>query len=157
MANQRRSSYFRITVAVNQSLDLSQIFCTFGEQLEKEFLIEGGVILLFDELSDSLLFQYQWGMPERIEGILDRQLVRNFFHKDAIRKKTAVSLSVSDNGIGLRKPLDQILNSSESGIGLAGMQERLQLLGGKLILTSQSGKQTTVKAIVPSQKIYPKE
>ncbi len=61
--------------------------------------------------------------------------------------KTAVA--IRDNGIGFQLP-DEIGDLSRSGkLGLLGMQERAQLLGGNLEIRSEPGKGTTVTFIVP--------
>ena len=53
-------------------------------------------------------------------------------------------VDVADAGSGFEP--DMIENS---GIGLAGMEERARLLGGKLSIVSQPGKGTTVHLLVP--------
>jgi signal transduction histidine kinase len=50
----------------------------------------------------------------------------------------AITLTIKDNGIGL---LDQAVESRRS-FGLLGMQERAQLIGGKLAIHGEDG--TTV-------------
>jgi len=55
-----------------------------------------------------------------------------------------VRLVVSDDGIGFDKP-KQITDLVRDGkVGLAGMRERAQLLGGRLSVTSKLGKGTTI-------------
>lgn len=56
----------------------------------------------------------------------------------------AVSLCVRDNGQGFNPKLP-----SGKGFGLVGMRERIQSLGGQLIIASQPGQGTQVTAIVP--------
>ncbi len=64
-----------------------------------------------------------------------------------------VSLTVSDDGRGFdpqrlqRATGDPDLASQR--YGMVGMQERLQLLGGRLVVDSQPGTGTTVRAVVP--------
>jgi two-component system sensor histidine kinase DegS len=55
-----------------------------------------------------------------------------------------ITISISDNGRGFQPP-DQLENLTRSGkLGLAGMQERVKLLGGNLKISSEPGKGTTV-------------
>jgi PAS domain S-box-containing protein len=58
-------------------------------------------------------------------------------------------LSISDNGKGFELP-ERMSDMAGSGkLGLAGMQERAQLLGGRLNISSQPGKGTTVTVRLP--------
>ncbi|MBC7335254.1 MAG: GAF domain-containing sensor histidine kinase, partial [Clostridia bacterium] len=58
-------------------------------------------------------------------------------------------VSVRDNGIGFQVP-SLIGDLTYKGkLGLAGMEERVHLLQGKLFLESQPGRGTTVKVLVP--------
>jgi signal transduction histidine kinase len=54
---------------------------------------------------------------------------------------SAACVSISDDGCG-------ISSSNSSGIGLAGVRERLELMGGKLTVHSRPGR-TTVRAEIP--------
>jgi signal transduction histidine kinase len=54
-----------------------------------------------------------------------------------------VSVTVRDDGRGFDT------SASTSGFGLAGMRERVELLGGELALTSRAGQGTTVSATLP--------
>lgn len=67
--------------------------------------------------------------------------------------ETQVTLTVKDNGRGIpREVLARFHSGLAGGIGLAGMKERLNELGGSL--TVQSGAAgTTVAAIVPVQQL----
>ena len=61
-----------------------------------------------------------------------------------------VKLTISDNGRGfeLSGRVDEFPRSGK--LGLAGMQERAQLLGGTLEVKSKPGKGTTLIVEVPS-------
>ncbi len=56
----------------------------------------------------------------------------------------AISLCVRDNGQGFNPKVQ-----SGKGFGLVGIRERIQSLGGQLIIASQPGQGTQVTAIVP--------
>ena len=59
-------------------------------------------------------------------------------------------LTIKDNGKGFRLP-ERIGDLASAGkLGLAGMQERAQLVRGKLTLHSEPGKGTTVTVEIPS-------
>jgi signal transduction histidine kinase len=60
-----------------------------------------------------------------------------------------VSLSVADDGKGFEEQ-----NGMSAGIGLLGMRERLEVLGGKLEIESGAGQGTRLTAHIPLQKAY---
>jgi PAS domain S-box-containing protein len=60
----------------------------------------------------------------------------------------AVYLSITDNGKGFRAERRMRANKGK-GLGLLGMRERLEIVGGKFALTSAPGKGTTVLAQIP--------
>jgi two-component system, NarL family, sensor kinase len=70
-----------------------------------------------------------------------------------VRHGRSVVLTVADNGCGFEAPGE--LSGSPGGgpartrYGLAGMAERVHLIGGRLRVTSQAGAGTTVEATVP--------
>lgn len=53
-----------------------------------------------------------------------------------------ISLTIQDNGMGIPRNVKQ-------GIGLLGIEERLNLLGGRLVTTSKPGKGLTLEATIP--------
>jgi PAS domain S-box-containing protein len=59
-------------------------------------------------------------------------------------------LSISDNGVGFTPNA----STARSGLGLISMRERLHLIGGKFIITSQPGSGTRVDATVKMEKIF---
>jgi PAS domain S-box-containing protein len=68
-----------------------------------------------------------------------------------------IKMTVSDNGRGfeLKGPLNELSRSGK--LGLAGMQERVQLVGGRLSIQSEVGKGTTVIAEVPRHRYLKRE
>jgi signal transduction histidine kinase/ligand-binding sensor domain-containing protein len=54
-------------------------------------------------------------------------------------------LSIWDNGKGFDADLAALKRASQSGFGLAGINERARILGGKLVINSGPGEGTTVK------------
>jgi signal transduction histidine kinase len=61
------------------------------------------------------------------------------------RDQQKVILEISDDGLGF----DPTTNRDKGGLGLAGMEERVALLGGQLIINSQPGRGTRVRVKVP--------
>jgi signal transduction histidine kinase len=59
-----------------------------------------------------------------------------------------VCMTIKDNGKGFRK--EHLLHASENQrLGLLGMRERLEMIGGNFTVTSAPGKGTTLVAQVP--------
>lgn len=67
----------------------------------------------------------------------------------------SVSVMVEDDGIGF--DVDAVEHSTDfrRGLGLLGMRERIELLGGDLIISSAPGKGTSVAMRVPLAQIIP--
>lgn len=61
-----------------------------------------------------------------------------------------LSLEVSDQGRGIPRERLHVCNGNKSaaGVGIAGMRERVQQLGGRLVVESR-GRGTTVRAVLP--------
>jgi signal transduction histidine kinase len=75
-------------------------------------------------------------------------------HSNATRVKVllmvepdALSLEITDNGQGFAAPSE----NGSSGLGLAGMRERVLAVNGELDIASAPGRGTTVKVVVPRQ------
>jgi signal transduction histidine kinase len=64
-----------------------------------------------------------------------------------------VQLEVSDNGKGFVVPPTWIDFVRQEHYGLAGAAERVSALGGVLIVESQPGNSTTVRATIPLEDI----
>ncbi len=99
-------------------------------------------------------------LGEEAELVLFRiaqEAVRNVWrHSQATSAEITVEfdqsktrIAVSDNGKGFSVPQTMGDLAKNGKLGLAGMQERAQLIGGGLALQSEPGKGTTVTAEVP--------
>lgn len=60
-----------------------------------------------------------------------------------------VCFEIQDNGKGLSKPLDWVAYAREGHLGIVGMKERAEAIGGTFQLISQPGEGTMVQVIVP--------
>jgi len=69
----------------------------------------------------------------------------NFREKDIV-------LNVVDDGIGFDVPVIIGIKSAASRLGLVGMQERSEIFGGRLEITSRPGKGTAVTIYIPIPK-----
>ncbi|MBV9578338.1 MAG: HAMP domain-containing sensor histidine kinase [Chloroflexi bacterium] len=65
------------------------------------------------------------------------------------RRLSVVVASVTDDGRGFN--VEEMMRSRERGLGLFGMQERLALVSGQLVIDSAPGRGTRITARVPLQ------
>jgi PAS domain S-box-containing protein len=63
-------------------------------------------------------------------------------------------LEIIDNGVGFDVPTNWIAMTRQGHFGLAGAAERVQALGGKFTVESQSGRGTCVRAVIPIEDIF---
>jgi signal transduction histidine kinase len=63
-----------------------------------------------------------------------------------------IVLNVTDDGIGFDVPVIIGIKSAASRLGLVGMQERAEIFGGRLDITSKPGKGTSVTTYIPIPK-----
>jgi two-component system sensor histidine kinase UhpB len=68
---------------------------------------------------------------------------------DLRRRSDEVVAGVEDDGRGF--DVEEMMRSRERGLGLFGMQERLALVGGQLLIDSSPGQGTRIQARVPSR------
>jgi signal transduction histidine kinase len=106
------------------------------------------------------LAQTREGAPARLDPELESAVYRlvqecltnavKHAHADRVnvrltQERATVVLTVSDDGSGFDT------QRADGGFGLIGMQERVELVGGRLAIDSAPGKGTTVRAELPAQ------
>ena len=67
---------------------------------------------------------------------------------ELIRRPDEAIAAIEDDGAGF--DVEEIMRLRERGLGLFGMQERLALVGGQLVIDSTPGSGTRIRARVPS-------
>jgi len=67
------------------------------------------------------------------------------------RQGDEIRVTITDDGKGFKLPQQLSEFASQGKLGLTGMAERVQLIGGKLEVNSQEGKGTTVIVTVPTE------
>jgi len=68
-----------------------------------------------------------------------------------VQRKTSVELRIHDNGQGI-VPEDMVSMRAEGhGLGLLGMRERAELLGGTFLIDTEANKGTTITVTLPFQ------
>src|SRR5690606_11062241 len=65
-------------------------------------------------------------------------------------RRDLVSISIQDNGIGFSYNLKKMQNKSQ--FGLIGMQERVELLDGRMKIRSDSASGTRVMVTIPTKR-----
>jgi PAS domain S-box-containing protein len=119
-------------------------------ELKKEYGVEAtlevvGDVRRFSQEAELILFRI---VQEALRNVAKHAQASKAEVKIEFEKqKTRVT--ISDDGIGFELP-ESLGDLPHTGkLGLAGMQERVQLLGGNLKLKSKPGKGTTVIATAP--------
>jgi len=75
----------------------------------------------------------------------------------AIRQgETAVSVEIIDNGQGFQVE-EAALAKGRKRLGLLGMRERAEMIGGTFAITSSPGQETTVRVEIPQHKAAPRK
>ena len=101
-------------------------------------------------------------LPQEIQLILFRiaqEALNNIYRHSGASEASVtletqedqVRMTINDNGKGFKVPKQLSDFASQGKLGLTGMVERIQLIGGKLEVTSQTGKGTQVVAKTPSK------
>jgi two-component system sensor histidine kinase UhpB len=72
-------------------------------------------------------------------------------HVELQRNAHAVMAVVADDGHGF--DVEEMMRSRERGLGLFGMQERLALVEGELVIDSAPGHGTRIRARVPTRLV----
>jgi two-component system NarL family sensor kinase len=123
------------------------------EQLTRELSEESGIEIGFTQITHT----HAATLPDTVNTVLFRiaqeALINIVRHAQASSaalaldiSHDAVTLTIADNGRGF--DVTHVFVGRRSGIGLRNMRERLEALGGKLSLASQTG-HTVVTARVP--------
>ncbi|MES0279066.1 MAG: PAS domain S-box protein [Dehalococcoidales bacterium] len=154
-----------------QSVEALESLRRIAQDLRPRILDDLGLIPALEWMADSLIKNHgieaqievsgqQRDLPSEVQLLLFRiaqEALNNIRrHTNASMALVTVEfgddetlLSISDNGKGFEPP-ERMSDMAGSGkLGLAGMQERAQLLGGRINISSQPGKGTTVTVHVP--------
>lgn len=129
--------------------DTFEEFCReFGQRTQLAIAYEGVdldsvpepvITCLYRFLQESLTNVAKHARAERVQVKLEVQPKR-------------VSLRVRDDGLGFNREVGSAIARQQKGIGLLGMQERLELLGGWLEIESQPGQGSCLIAHLPLEE-----
>ena len=100
------------------------------------------------ETPDDLKIVIYRVLQEALENVA-RHSKADQIHVSLDRSNHTVELTVQDNGSGFR--LEDVMSADDSlrGMGLSGMRERVELVGGQFAITSGVGEGTTIHASMP--------
>ncbi len=132
------------TVGLNYTLE--GLCCDFAERTQLSVDYVGAKLPVLSEATNICLYRFLQEALTNIAKHAQASQVRVGLRCDA----ETVSLSVEDDGRGF----DEQIGMSEAGIGLLGMRERLEVLGGKLEIESGAGQGTRLRARIPVQKAH---
>ena len=122
--------------------------------LSDTFTLRSGIqVSLLISSGDSTLIKGDRAM--NLYRVVQEALMNAWKHSHALRvniqgrfESEKLFLDISDNGTGMDKDAWESLEST-SNFGLAGMKERIQLLGGCFTFTSTKGSGTVIRLEVP--------
>jgi two-component system sensor histidine kinase UhpB len=124
----------------------------------------GALVQRFEDQSHILTGFKVTGIKERLSGELELVLYRvaqealtnvikhakaEHVHIDLIRTDDTVILSVTDDGVGIDSVAPKVRDGRGLGLGLFGMEERVQLVGGTLAVTPVDPHGTRITATIP--------
>lgn len=132
--------------AVLDDIGLTEAMKWQTGEFEKRFSIR--VTAFFSDIPDNL----QQNITVALFRIYQETLTNIARHAEATHVQVRLTcdhrlltLEVQDDGKGV----DEELISAKRTLGLLGMQERALMIGGEFIFSSQPGKGTTVKILIP--------
>ena len=132
------------TVGLGPTLEC---FCRdFGQRTQLSIDYLGPELPTLPEAASICLYRFLQEALTNVAKHARAHQVHVALHRDA----ETVSLSVEDDGRGFDKQARLSVSGWPMGIGLLGMQERLESLGGWLTIDSQPGQGTRLVAFLPA-------
>ena len=127
------------------TLGLKAAAITYCQQFEKRTGIPIEVDIKFDTqlLNDEIAITFYRILQETLTNIFKHANAKRIWF-DIRTDDDNVQMTIQDNGNGFK-----VKASQKKGIGITGMKERMELVGGKLLVHSVSGKGTVITASVP--------
>jgi PAS domain S-box-containing protein len=131
--------------AVGLSPTLEDVCRDFGKRTQLSIDYEGEKLPVLPDAVSICLYRV---LQEALTNVARHAQARHVWV--ALRREVdSISLSVDDDGQGFDLPVTPSFTGRPMGIGLLGMRDRLELLGGGMEIDSQPGKGTRLVAHVP--------
>ena len=122
-------------------------FChTFGNRTQLDIVYEGTRLPSLADATNICLYRV---LQESLTNVAKHAQASQVWVKLWV-DETAVHLSITDNGVGFQVET-AVTRPQSTGLGLLGMHERVELLGGHLQLEAMPGQGTRVTAHLPLQ------
>jgi signal transduction histidine kinase len=137
-----------IRPAMLDTLGLGTALRTYSQ----EFSLRTGLPVIFDadpeipELSDIYSITLYRILQEALTNVYKHSMANQVWVELSLDERNII-LTIQDNGIGFS--FSAMKESSDSGIGIIGMQERMTLVGGQLLIKSSHSKGTIISAHLP--------
>jgi len=127
---------------------LENYICEWSAQsgIEADFHCRGGRM---DEISDEIRTAIYRVVQESLTNVAKHAHDAATVSVVLDRTDTGLQLTIEDNGPGFDHAMDTGRERKNGGLGLAGMRERLSLIGGRLEVESSLGQGTTIFARIP--------
>lgn len=154
-----------------QIRDVLQEVRRFSRDLRPSILDDLGLLPALEWLTGELKHEYGIDAGLKVTGTQKRlspeaELILFRIVQEALRNTTRharasraevivefvdskIKVSISDNGVGFKIPVNLGTLTQTGKLGLTGMQERAQLLGGSLKLDSEMGRGTVITVEAP--------
>jgi signal transduction histidine kinase len=125
------------------------------ETYSREFSLRTGLPVKFEadlklpEISDVYSITLYRTLQETLTNVIKHSNASQVW-VELIIEEHQIVLTIQDNGSGFSEEG----NSSRKGIGIAGLRERLTLVGGEFVVSSSATKGTIISAHLPMEKIH---
>jgi len=142
-----------LSPSILEDLGLSAALRWLVREFEERFKIEfassiPGIDNLFPREGQTLIYRI---FQEAFTNI-GKHAQANHVSVEIKKEEKRVFFLVEDDGIGFDVAEQDVLDSTEKGMGLSAMDERVRMLGGQLEVYSQRNQGTTISFIVPIEK-----
>jgi len=142
-----------LSPSILEDLGLSAALRWLVREFEERFKIKfafsmPGIDNLFPREGQTLIYRI---FQEAFTNI-GKHAQANHVSVEIKKEEMRVSFLVEDDGIGFDVAEQDVLDSTEKGMGLSAMDERVRMLGGQLEVSSQRNQGTTISFIIPIEK-----
>ncbi len=152
-----RNIYMRLRPSMLDDLGLSATLTWLRRDFQDAnpgIQVHSDIVITDDEIADNLKVVVYRVVQEALNNVArhskaDQVLIS--LH----RINDFLELTVQDNGVGFSLEDALSVDDSLRGAGLGGMRERIELVDGKISMSSGDGEGTTIRASMPIAQLQP--